>query len=78
MLEAIFNVVTTGCQWRQFSRDPPAFTMVQGYFYRWIRDDREAAPLAGIIDGSPLKPQKMAGRSAMMPERKSKAGMARF
>ncbi|GAA4493405.1 hypothetical protein GCM10023158_10610 [Gluconacetobacter tumulicola] len=27
-----------GCQWRQLPRHFPAFTTVQGYFYRWIRE----------------------------------------
>ncbi len=38
--EAILHIVTTGSQWRQLPRLFPAFTTVQGYFYRWIREGR--------------------------------------
>jgi transposase len=40
VMEAILYIVTTGCQWRQLPRHFPAFTTVQGYFYRWIREGR--------------------------------------
>ena len=40
VVEAILYIVTTGCQWRQLPRHFPAFTTVQGYFYRWIREGR--------------------------------------
>ncbi|NHN86919.1 IS5 family transposase [Acetobacter musti] len=40
VMEAILCIVTTGCQWRQLPRHFPAFTTVQGYFYRWIRQGR--------------------------------------
>ncbi len=40
VMEAILHIVTTGCQWRQLPRLFPAFTTVQGYFYRWIREGR--------------------------------------
>ncbi|MCF3636090.1 IS5 family transposase [Komagataeibacter intermedius] len=40
VMEAILYIVTTGCRWRQLPRHFPAFTIVQGYFYRWIREGR--------------------------------------
>ncbi|WP_458136637.1 IS5 family transposase [Komagataeibacter sp. NFXK3] len=40
VMEAILYIATTGCQWRQLPRHFPAFTTVQGYFYRWIREGR--------------------------------------
>ncbi|GCE90539.1 hypothetical protein MSKU15_2140 [Komagataeibacter diospyri] len=40
VMEAILHIVTTGCQWRQLPRHFPAFTTVQGYLYRWIREGR--------------------------------------
>jgi len=40
VMEAILYIVTTGCQWRQLPRHLPAFTTVQGYFHRWIREGR--------------------------------------
>lgn len=38
VLNAIFYILTTGCQWRALPRDFPPRSTVQGYFYRW-RDD---------------------------------------
>lgn len=40
VVEPILYIVTTGCQWRQLPRHFPAFSTVQGYFYRWIREGR--------------------------------------
>jgi transposase len=38
VFNAIFYLAQSGCQWRLLPKDFPAFTTVQGYFYRW-RDD---------------------------------------
>lgn len=38
VVNAIFYVVATGCQWRALPKDFPPRSTVQGYFYRW-RDD---------------------------------------
>lgn len=38
VVEAIFYVATTGCQWANLPKDFPAKSTVQGYFYQW-RDD---------------------------------------
>lgn len=38
VLNGILYIAMTGCQWRMLPKDFPAFTTVQGYFYRW-RDD---------------------------------------
>jgi transposase len=38
VLDAIFDIARTGCQWRMLPQDSPPFTIVQGYFYDW-RDD---------------------------------------
>lgn len=38
VINAIFYLLTTGCQWRALPRDFPPRSTVQGYFYRW-RDD---------------------------------------
>ena len=38
VVDAIFYIVQTGCQWRQLPKDFPPYTTVQRYFYRW-RDD---------------------------------------
>jgi len=40
VVNAIFYIATTGCQWRQLPRDFPPYSTVQGYFYRWVEDGR--------------------------------------
>src|SRR6476660_9350645 len=35
VLDAIFYIARTGCQWRMLPKDFPPFTTVQGYFYDW-------------------------------------------
>ena len=39
-MEAILHIVTTGCQGWQLPRHFPAFTTLQGYSYRWVREGR--------------------------------------
>jgi transposase len=38
VVNAIFYIAQSGCQWRMLPKDFPPFTTVQSYFYRW-RDD---------------------------------------
>ena len=38
IIDAIFYLLWSGCQWRALPREFPPRTTVQGYFYRW-RDD---------------------------------------
>ena len=38
VVNALFYVLSTGCQWRLLPRDFPPRSTVQGWFYRW-RDD---------------------------------------
>jgi transposase len=35
VLDALFYLVSTGCQWRALPKDFPPRSTVQGYFYRW-------------------------------------------
>ncbi len=35
VVEAIFCIATTGCQWRQLPKDFPPYSTVQGYCYAW-------------------------------------------
>src|SRR5205085_292527 len=35
IVEAIFYILATGCQWRALPTDFPPFTTVQYYFYSW-------------------------------------------
>jgi len=39
VVQAIFYVLSTGCQWRALPREFPPYSTVQGYFYAW-RDTR--------------------------------------
>jgi transposase len=39
VVNAIFYIAQSGCQWRMLPKDFPPFTAVQSYFYRW-RDDK--------------------------------------
>jgi putative transposase len=65
VVNAIFYIVSTGCQWRALPKDFPPRSTVQGYFYRW-RDDgtwhsinRRLVRLARIAVGR--KPTASAG-----------------
>ena len=40
VVNAIFYIVQTGCQWRMLPTDFPPFTTVQRYFYAWRDDGR--------------------------------------
>ena len=38
VVNAVFYMLTTGCQWRQLPKEFPPYSTVQRFFYRW-RDD---------------------------------------
>lgn len=38
VVNAIFYILATGCQWRALPKDFPPRQTVQGYFYHWRRD----------------------------------------
>jgi transposase len=40
VVNAIFYIAQTGCQWRMLPRDFPPFTTVQRYFYAWRAEGR--------------------------------------
>ena len=40
VVNAIFYIAQTGCQWRMLPRDFPPFTTVQRYFYAWREEGR--------------------------------------
>ena len=40
VVEALFYIASTGCQWRQLPKDFPPYSTVQGYFYAWVREGR--------------------------------------
>ena len=40
VMDAVFYIATTGCQWRQLPRDFPPYSTVQRFFYRWVAEGR--------------------------------------
>lgn len=42
VVDAIFYIAQTGCQWRMLPKEFPPFTTVQGYFYQWRDEGRWA------------------------------------
>ncbi|MEA2808010.1 MAG: hypothetical protein QOJ17_2151 [Rhodospirillaceae bacterium] len=38
LVNALFYIASTGCQWRQLPKEFPPYSTVQGYFYPWSRD----------------------------------------
>jgi transposase len=40
IVDAMFYIASTGCQWRQLPKEFPPYSTVQGYFYRWVLDGR--------------------------------------
>src|ERR1700720_2284422 len=43
LVNALFYIASTGCQWRQLPKEFPPYSTVQGYFYEWSREGRFAA-----------------------------------
>ncbi len=40
VVDAIFYLAQSGCQWRMLPKDFPPYTTVQRYFYPWRDDGR--------------------------------------
>jgi transposase len=40
VVNALFYIASTGCQWRQLPKEFPPYSTVQGYFYQWVREGR--------------------------------------
>lgn len=60
VVNAIFYILSTGCQWRALPKDFPPRSTVQGYFYRW-RDD---GTWHWINDGLVQRARRGAGRKS--------------
>ena len=65
VVNAIFYILSTGCQWRALPKDFPPRSTVQGYFYRW-RDD------AGVLQITEQPPK---GRRYERIDRDTPAGI---
>lgn len=60
VVEAIFYVLSTGCQWRALPREFPPRSTVQGYFYAW----RDAARWQEIVAVLVARARQKLGRNA--------------
>ncbi len=88
MLNAIFYILRTGCQWRNLPHDLPPSNAVWVQFCRWrndgtlerihdalraqvrVRDGRDEAPSAAILDSQSVKTTEKGGQKALMLARK--------
>jgi transposase len=60
IVDAILYIATAGCQWRMLPKDFPAWTTVQGYFYRW----QDAGVWSTINHHLVIAAREAAGREA--------------
>ena len=60
VVNAIFYIGATGCQWRALPNDFPPMTTVQGYFYDW----RDAGVLDAMNDLPVMSARELEGRTA--------------
>ena len=60
IVDAIFYIAQTCCQWRLLPKDFPPFTTVQYYFYQWREDGRWRAINHALV----LLAREVAGREA--------------
>jgi len=64
VVDALFYMARTGCQWRQLPRDFPPFSTVQTYFYRWSRDGTFARINHALVMGMREKEGRAASPTA--------------
>jgi len=51
LVNSIFFIAQSGCQWRLLPKEFPPYTTVQRYFYRW-RDDGTWQKINHCHDGA--------------------------
>jgi len=62
VVDAIFYIATTGCQWRMLPNDFPAVSTVRRYFYTWRNDglldemNRKLVEAARLAEGREARP----------------------
>jgi transposase len=49
VVQAIFYILTTGCQWRALPKEFPPYSTVQGYFYAWRDTGRWQRIVARLV-----------------------------
>jgi transposase len=52
VVDALLYMATTGCQWRQLSKEFPPYSTVQGYFYAWAENGTFAAISQTLMEAS--------------------------
>jgi putative transposase len=79
ILDAIFYVLRSGCQWRLLPHDFPRWPTVYHYFRKWrmdgtwervnralrVRLERDPLPSAGIVDSQSVRATGVAENSAV-------------
>lgn len=55
VVQAIFYILSTGCQWRALPSEFPPYSTVQGYFYAWRDTGRWQRIVAALVRQARLK-----------------------
>jgi transposase len=59
VVQAIFYILSTGCQWRALPKEFPPYSTVQGYFYAW----RDTGRWQRIVTALVRKARRQLGRT---------------
>lgn len=73
IVNAIFFIAQSGCQWRMLPKDFPPFTTVQRYFYAWRDDGRWQIINQALL----MDVREAAGREEVRPPGSSTANPSR-
>ena len=82
VVNAIFYIAQSGCQWRMLPKDFPPYTTVQRYFYAWrdrrdVADHQPCAADGGARSGGPRgKPDRRRDRQPVGQDHREPAARA--